>query len=238
MRAATIFRGVTAAKSMKRRALRLLSAVVTLGLLCAIADRVEASESSPRESTEPSSYPAARSVVESFHTVLLDCMKRSAELGFSGRYQRIEESEGETFDIPTIARASIFRGWKRLSTEDRTRWVALAREYWASSYAHEYRSFSGQSFETLGVEPAEDESVMVHTKLTHSSGDDVELDYHLQQVDGGWRIVDFHIAGRRSEARRLREFNYSVLERRSFEALLTEIEQKIEQFQRELGSAP
>lgn len=200
------------------------SVFVALALVCLTADRARAAEP-----TQPPSGPAARGVVESFHAVLLGCMTRSDALGFEGRYWLIAENMDETFDLEALARASIFRGWKRLSRDDRSRWVALSRRYWASNYAHEYGNFSGQTFETLGVEPA-DEGGVVHARLTRPNGDDVELDYRLRRVDGGWRIVDFYVAGA-SHVRRLREFNYAVLERRGFEALVTEIGQKIEQFQ-------
>ena len=208
------------------RVLRFFSAIVTLVVFCMMANRILATES-------PSSSPIASGVVESFHAILIECMKRSDEIGFAGRYQLILDSQGETFDIPTIARTSILRGWKRLGTEDRSRWVALARRYWASRYAYEYRRFSGQSFETLGVDRAADDSLMVHTKLTLSDGDDLKLDYRMRKIDDVWRIIDIQVPGQRSEVRSLREFNYAVLERRSFEDLLNAIGQEIEQFQRE-----
>lgn len=206
--------------------LRFFSAIVTLAVFCMMANRVLATES-------PSPGPVASGVVESFHAVLIECMKRSDELGFAGRYQLIMDSQGETFDIPTVARTSILRGWKRLGTEDRSRWVALARRYWASRYAYEYRRFSGHRFETLGVDRAADGNLMVHTKLTQSDGDDLKLDYRMRKIDEVWRIVDIQVPGQRSEIRNLREFNYAVLERRSFEDLVEAIGQEIERFQRE-----
>ena len=43
---------------------------------------------------------SAQAVVESFHEVLLDCMKQADELGFQGRYDRLAASLDETFDLP------------------------------------------------------------------------------------------------------------------------------------------
>ena len=209
---------------------RFFAAVVMLDLLCVIAAGVLASEPDPSQAAESSSSPAPRSVVESFHAVLIDCMVRSDELGFAGRAQRVAKCQDETFDIGGSARRSVLRGWKRLDTEERTRWVALARQYWASKYAHEYPSFSGQNFETLGVEPASDEEVMVHARLARPNAGDVELDYRLRQVDGDWRIIDPHIAGGRSEVWRHREVYYSALERRNFDSLVTEIIEKMARF--------
>jgi len=211
---------------------KVLSAALTLGLLWGLADPA-ASESPPGEPAASPPGPAARRVVESFHAVLVDGMKRSAELGFAGRQQQIAESLDETFDIPAIARDAILRGWKRLSEPDRARWVALVRQYWASRYAHEYRSFSGQSFETLDAAPATDEVVVVDTRFHQPGGSDVALEYRLLEVDGAWRVGDFHVGGKGSEVRRLRDSNYVVLEHGGFEALVADLNQQIEQLQRE-----
>lgn len=215
-----------AAARWPSKAVRFFSAIATLAVLCTLANRTLATET-------PSPSQVASGVVESFHAVLIECMKRSDELGFAGRYQLILDSQAETFDIPTIARTSILRGWKRLGAEDRSRWVALARRYWASRYAYEYGRLSGQRFETLGVDRTADDRLMVHTKLTLSDSDDLELDYHMRKIEDVWRVIDIQVPGQRSQVRSLREFNYAVLERRRFEDLLNEFGQEIERFQRE-----
>ena len=206
------------------------------GALASEATRASAA-SGPKEpgagtAALPASGPAARRVVESFQAVLLDGMKRSDALGFEGRYQLIAEKMDETFDLPAIAHAAIFRGWKRLGPEDRSRWVDLSRRYWASRYAHEYGSFSGEHFETLGVDPA-DEGVLVRTRMTRPGGDAVALDYQLWRVGDAYRIVDFYVGGPPSQVRQLREFDYAVLERGGFEGLVMELGRKIDQFGRD-----
>ena len=224
---------VVAMRKRLSRMFGLFPTVVTLSLLGLIADQALASEALPGPAAAQSSSSAAGSVVESFHAALLECMEGSDELGFAGRYQLIVENQDDTFDMPDIAQMSILRFWKRLGTEDRDRWVVLSRQYWASKYAHEYGSFSGQRFETLRVEPAAmNEGVVVHTRLTQPGNDDVELVYRVRQLDGIWRIVDTHIKAQFGDIWRLREYQYGVLERGSFESLVTAINQKIEEFER------
>ena len=139
----------------------------------------------------------------------------------------------DAFDITLMAKASIGPAWKDLDEEARRSWVALSRTYSASNYTNNFVGWSGQVFETLGIEPAARGTILVKTEFVQQSDDNVKFDYRLRKVAEGWRVIDIQIDGKVSEIT-LRRANYrSVIERKGFPQLIAEVEKKVEKFRTE-----
>ena len=67
--------------------------------------------------------------MESFHEVLIGCMKEADALGFRGRYDRIVAGLDESFDLPFMARMSMGAKWKGLPQQQRDKFKALSRRH-------------------------------------------------------------------------------------------------------------
>jgi phospholipid transport system substrate-binding protein len=132
---------------------------------------------------------AARAVVESFHEVLLGCMREADALGFQGRYDRIAASLDESFDLPFMARTLVGATWKELSQEQHDDFIELSRRLSASRYADNFDSYGGQRFETHSEEPAARGTIVVKTELIQPKDRNVLFDYRLRRVKGRWRII-------------------------------------------------
>jgi phospholipid transport system substrate-binding protein len=204
-----------------------------------VASAKVASLSEQAEAAPAKAPPTPEQVVESLHAVLLDCMKRSATLGFAGRYRLLAENVDETFDIPIMARTSIgSEAWKQLDNEQRTQWVALTRRYSAANYADKFDGYSDQRFETLGQDPSARGTVTVRTEFIQEKDDNVKFDYRLRQSKGAWRIIDVQFGGRVSELALRRADYRSVIGQgqnvgEGLASLMASLTEKIEGFEQE-----
>lgn len=173
--------------------------------------------------------PAAQ-VVERLHASLLEAMKHADEMGYQGRRELLEPVLGQSFDFPFMARLALGRGWRALDEADRTRWVGAFEDLSLSTYAARFDGWSGERFETLGVEDADHGTRLVKTRLLIPNDDPVQLHYRLRENSDGWRIIDVYLNGTVSEvALRRSEFS-SVFERQGFDELLGQLQAKIESY--------
>jgi len=207
--------GRSGAGPLARLGAALLAAVALAGAHPATAD--------------PAIPPAEAAVapIEELHGVLLGAMKEADALGFSGRFDRIRPVLLRVYDFAFMAEKSVGLGWRQLDEAARTRLVDAFSRLAIATYAARFDRYDGARFETLGVQPASHDTVLVKTRIVRSSGETVALDYRMRAGSDEWRIIDVFMNGTVSELA-LRRSEYSgVLKRQGFDALLQAIEQKI-----------
>jgi phospholipid transport system substrate-binding protein len=169
-------------------------------------------------------------VVERLHEALIGVMKQAETLGYEGRYAQLEPVLPEVFDLAFMAEKSVGRHWKAASPEDQQTLLATFRRFSIANYAGRFEGYSGQQFETLGLEPSSHGTLLVRTRLVDPEGDDVKLDYRLRESDGRWKIIDVYLNGTVSELA-LRRSEYSALiKREGFQALLAALDERIDAF--------
>ena len=160
-------------------------------------------------------------------------MKGGCGSDIEDRYGVIVAELDEAFDFAFMARISIGKAWRTMSPEERSIYYERSRRLSALTYASNFSSFSGQYFETLGVEPAARSTVLVKTEFVQPDDENVRFDYRLRQVDGRWRIIDITLDGKVSEMT-LRRADYgSVIEREGFGKLIGLLEKKITKLENE-----
>jgi phospholipid transport system substrate-binding protein len=176
----------------------------------------------------------ASAAVEMLHGSLIEVMKEAEQLGYSGRYARLEPVMRELFDLPFMAEKAVGRYWNEATPEDRTRLVDAFSRYTIASFAGRFDAYSGQHFETLGREPSARDTLMVRTRLVDPARESVQLDYRLHANGGRWRIVDIYMNGAISELALRRSEYASLIKREGFAALLAALDARVE----ELSTAP
>lgn len=170
---------------------------------------------------------SASAVAASFNEALLASMRNADSLGYAARYEQLRPRVLQTFDIPFMAEKVLGRRWGELSEQDRERWRAVFGDLLTATYAGRFVGYRGQTFQTVGEEPAARDTVLVLTRLDDPKGDDVVINYRLRRADGEWKVVDIYLKGTVSELA-LRRSEYSaVLERDGFPALLEAVRAKI-----------
>jgi phospholipid transport system substrate-binding protein len=180
----------------------------------------------------------ARQVVERLHGTLLDVMRRADELGYGGRRRVLAPVIQSSFDTPFMARLALGRGWRDLDAAEQERWLAVFQELSLATYAARFDKFSGERFETRDVEPAAHDTVLVKTELVRPEDEPVALHYRLRQEGGSWRIIDIYLNGTVSEVALRRSEYTAVVKRDGFDALVSEVEEKIQAYTRGEDPSP
>jgi phospholipid transport system substrate-binding protein len=169
---------------------------------------------------------AAAQVVSQLHKAFESVLREAETLGYEGRRERLEPAIEKAFDSEFMARAAIGRQWKKLSEEDRIRWVKSFRAFSVANYASRLDHYAGQSFETLGEKPGQNQTVFVLTRVVEPDAEDVELNYRLRETEEGWKVIDLYAKGTVSELALRRSEYSSVLKEDGFEALLAMLDAK------------
>ncbi len=212
---------------MKRLAVLFLCAVAWIAAAPSAARAAQASAQAAGQSAQT----PAQKVVASLHEALLSVMKEADALGYAGRRARLDEVIAKVYDLPTIARGSIGRAWKRLSPEQKKRLVAAMRHLTVATYAARFDGYSGESFRILSETQGPRGTVLVATELVKADGEPLRIDYLLRPTKTrGWRIVDVYLKGVYSELAIKRAEYRAVIKRKGFDGLIAAIERKAAAF--------
>jgi phospholipid transport system substrate-binding protein len=176
--------------------------------------------------TAPAASGASQSI-EGLHAALLDVMKNAQALGYQGRAEKLTPVIPRYFDVPFMAEKSVGVYWEKATEAERKRYLDAFLRFMVANYAGQFDGWTGQSFQTLGEDPARMDTKIVRSKLIDPGDEDVELNYRMHQVDGTWKIIDVYLDGTVSElALRRSEFS-GIVKRENFDALIAALDAKI-----------
>ena len=165
--------------------------------------------------------------VDALHAALLDVMKNAVELGYEGRAAKLTPVIPRHFDVAFMAEKSVGPYWKRATDAERQLFLEAFLRFMVANYAGQFDGWTGQSFETLGEEPARMDTRIVRTRLLDPTDEDVELNYRMHKTSEGWKIIDVYLDGTVSElALRRSEFS-GIVKRENFAALITALDAKV-----------
>jgi len=174
---------------------------------------------------------APMQVVEKLHAGMLDVMRMAGGATFEARTARLGPLLESSFDLDFMARKSLGRSFESLSAEDQKRWIETFHRFTVANYAGRFTAYSGQSFETLGEDPAAQDTVLVRTRLIDPGAESMDLGYRLRPTDGTWKIIDVYLKGAVSELALRRSDFSAILDRSGFAALVTGVDAKIADLQ-------
>lgn len=185
-------------------------------------------------SSVSSSYAAAQStsdpkaIVQTFYDTLEETMKQGSELGFDGRYKKLEPAIHQTFDVPVMAKIAVGAEWTNLKADEKSKLLDAFDRYLVTTYAARFKSYKGQRFEVGEVKtPAENRS-LVETKLYKSNGEPVALNYLFRPDSAGsWKIIDIYLSGAISEMARMRSDFSATVTNGGAEGLIAALEKKV-----------
>jgi phospholipid transport system substrate-binding protein len=206
-----------------------LAAAIALAALTSISMPKPAAP----DSTELQATGDPTRIVDSLHESLISVMKNAKTLGYDGRFEQLDPVVSELFDIPFMAEKSIGRHWKTVDEENRSRLLATFERFTVANYAGRFTGYSGQFFETLKQESSKHGTVLVYSRLVSADGEAIQLNYRLRPAkDHGWRIIDVLLNGTVSELALRRSEYSSLIQREGFPALMSALNQRIENLAR------
>ncbi|HEY8515864.1 MAG TPA: ABC transporter substrate-binding protein [Candidatus Binatia bacterium] len=168
-----------------------------------------------------------RQVIETLHDGMIAVMRDSGASSFDSRAARLEPLLDTAFDLDFMARKSLGRAFDKLPADEQQRWIATFRRFMVANYAGRMKGYDGQRFETLGEEPAAQDTVLVRTRLIDPGAENMDLAYRLRRTKSGWKVIDVYLKGTVSELSLRRADFTAILEREGFPALLASVDAKI-----------
>lgn len=169
-----------------------------------------------------------KAMVQSFYDALEETMKQGEQLGFDGRYNKLEPVIHETFDVPVMAKIAIGAEWTAFSAEQKQAVLQKFDQYMVTTYAARFRTYKGQKFEVGEVKTPADNRTLVETKLVRSNGEPVSLNYLFRpDTANSWKIIDVYLSGAISEMARMRSDFSATVTKGGAEALIAALEKKI-----------
>lgn len=180
---------------------------------------------------EQSASPAKK-VVENFQNELIDVMKNGKKLGYSGRYDKLKGPVADSHDLNKIARVVLGKEWDKLSENQQKQLVDVFSQLSISSYAHNFKDYSGENFTFDSEDETKRGNVVVHFLLNIPDDKPVKFDYYLIQSGDTWRIINI-IANGVSDLALKRSDYTSILQREGFDALIAKINEKIDNYSKQ-----
>ena len=168
-------------------------------------------------------------VIEKLQTTLLTVMKEGKKLGYKGRYDLLDPVIRATFDMPFISKTALSKHWETLNEGQRSKFVETFTRLGIATYAANFDDYSGERFKVISEKEVSAGRVLVKTHLIKSDGGKVELDYLLHRIENEWRVINVIAEGVSDLA--LKRADYSnFLKNKSFEALISKLNEKIAQY--------
>ncbi len=172
---------------------------------------------------------SARQVVESFQNVLLDSMKQGKDLGFKGRYDKLDPAVKKSHDLPKITRIVVGKQWEELTPEQQTKLEQVFTRLIISLYAHNFNNYDGENFSFVSEEETGRGGVVIHSNLHVPNDKDIKFDYMMKKKDDDWQIINIIADGVSDLALKRSEYT-SVLGKEGFDALIAKITEKIDAY--------
>lgn len=129
------------------------------------------------------------------------------------------------FDFNEMAKRSLGPYWRSLTPEDQQRFVRLFTQFLEKIYLARIDEFSGEKFFYTG-EHIDHGYAEVTSKVLASNGKDFTIRYKLHLVRNNWKIYDV-VMENISIVNNYRSQFSRVIERASYQELVTRLEQKL-----------
>jgi phospholipid transport system substrate-binding protein len=169
-----------------------------------------------------------KAIVQSFYDALDETMKQGDELGFDGRYKKLEPVIRETFDVPVMAKIAVGPEWTNLTADEKSKLLEAFDRYMISTYASRFKTDKGLKFEVGQVKTPADNRALVETRLVRAHGDPVALNYLFRpDTNGSWKIIDVYLSGAISEMARMRSDFSATVTKGGADALIAALDKKI-----------
>lgn len=177
----------------------------------------------------PAPAATATQVVARLQDALLAVMREAKQLGYAGRYRRLEPVIRETHYLAAIARLTVRRHWDGWSPAQQKEFADTFARLSVANYASKFDGYSGERFARV-EEKQVGKSTVVRSVLTKSNGEVIRFDYTLRRLKGRWRILNITVDGVSDLSTKQAEYG-SVLSSGGLPALLGKLREQIRRYE-------
>lgn len=166
--------------------------------------------------------------IQRLNAALLAAMKAGPAMSFAQRSATLAPVLEQTLDLDSILAASVGLRWSGVPNDQKAQVDAAFRRYTVASYAANFNSYSGQSFQmSPTVRNVGNGEVVVGTKLVSADGTSTPLDYVMRNGPSGWKAVDVLADGTISRVAVQRSDFRSLLTSGGVPALMAALQSKV-----------
>jgi len=206
-----------------------IAVCIAISFFCGVMDAHAQSSATPpvQEMEKTTDLTEAKAVINNFHVSLIDIMKRSEELGLSGRARELYPVLNDSMNILALGVGAVGkRNWRRWEPAQQDQFIEVFLHFMATTYATRFKSFNGQEFVISGDRPGPKSSVIITTEVHSKRRDTTNIHYLMINRGDRWAVADIFLDGAISEvAMRRSEFS-SILRSQGFDALIKAIKLK------------
>ena len=168
-------------------------------------------------------------VVKTLQTSLVEVMKNADNLGYQGRYEKLEPVVVECHDIPYVAKLSVGKYWKSFDDQQKAKLVNTFRQLSIATYANRFDGYSGEQFSIDSEKELPRGKMLVETKFIKSDGQPLQFNYLLHRSGDKWRIISISVDGVSDLALKRAEY-MSLVKNDGFPALINKMENQIQNY--------
>jgi phospholipid transport system substrate-binding protein len=147
------------------------------------------------------------------------------------RNERFRRLFVSTFDLPEISRFVLARYWRSATPEQQQEFIKLFEEMQVLNWAQRFKDYKGESLQVLASTQENPGAFTVDSLLNRPAGNPMPVQWRVHLAnDGKLRITDIVVEGVSMSITQRSDYN-SLLQANGgkFEALLTALQNKIEQ---------
>lgn len=175
----------------------------------------------------PAHADDATALISRLNDALLATMKSAKDLGYKGRYEKLEPIIETTYDLDFMTQYSAGRYWRQLTSTQKNELIDAFSRLTIATYANRFNGYSGEEFRIIGEKTPRKGNRLVESELIKSDGEAIKLNYLLRQTKEGWRVIDVFLKGTISELATKRSEYSSMLANQGFDGLMAIFKRKI-----------
>jgi phospholipid transport system substrate-binding protein len=165
--------------------------------------------------------PAAQLIQQTAARVIELIKTTTGEAREAGIKQVLESD----FDLDYMGRSALGVHWNQATPQQRERFLKAAASAEAHAYAERFGRYGGQTLTVGRVTKRGNGITIVYSKLNHSDGEPISIQWEVRNAGQGPRIVDVKIEGVSMVMTRRSDFNsYIQNHGGKVEALIDELE--------------
>lgn len=168
----------------------------------------------------------ARKPVDRLNDTLIEVMKGGKQMGYEGRYKKIEPVVKDTFEFEAVSQLALGGHWKKLDKAQKTAFIAKLTELSIANYAAQFNSYGGESFKYDSSQESKNGRLLLRYNFTAPKEKPIKFEYYMDELNGQWQIINIVVDGISDLALKKAQYT-SVIDREGFDSLLSKLSQKI-----------
>jgi phospholipid transport system substrate-binding protein len=178
----------------------------------------------------------ARKPVDRLNGALIEVMKGGKQLGYQGRYKKLEPVVKDTFEFEAVSQIALGAHWKKLDKPQKTAFMQKITDLSIATYAAQFKEYSGEAFKYDSSQDMKSGRMLLRYNLTAPKEKPIKFEYIVSELNGQWQIINIIVDGISDLALKKAQYT-SVIDREGFDSLLNKLSQKIADYANNNGGA-